>query len=73
MLNVQQGDLQPDGADYVFFSEQVNLPPSPKLGVMLVEKEAGPTIDGFAHNSGSKAAGIAPLPPPFQLILSIIK
>jgi aminopeptidase N len=58
MLNVQQGDLQPDGADYVFFSEQVNLPPSPKLGVMLVEKEAGPTIDGFAHNSGSKAAGM---------------
>jgi S1-C subfamily serine protease len=58
MVNVQQGDLPPDEADYVFFSEQVNLPPSPMLGVMLAEKEAGPTIDGFTPNSGAKVAGM---------------
>lgn len=58
MVNVQQGDLAPDEADYVFFSEQVNLPPSPMLGVMLAEKEAGPTIDGFSPMSGAKAAGM---------------
>jgi len=58
MVNVRQGDLAPDEADYVFFSEQVNLPPSPMLGVMLAEKEAGPTIDGFSPMSGAKAAGM---------------
>jgi uncharacterized iron-regulated protein len=58
MVNVRQGDLTPSEADYVFFSEQVDLPPSPLLGVMLAEKESGPTIDGFAPNSGAEAAGM---------------
>lgn len=58
VVNVQQGDLPPDEADYVFFSNQVNLPPSPMLGVMLADKKDGPTIDGFAPNSGAKAAGM---------------
>jgi S1-C subfamily serine protease len=58
LVNVQQGDLSTDEADYVFFSEEVNLPPSPMLGVMLAEKEDGPTIDGFSPNSGAKEAGM---------------
>lgn len=58
MVNVQQGDLSTSEADYVFFSEEVNLPPAPMLGVMLAEKEDGPTIEGFSPNSGAKEAGI---------------
>ncbi|MBU4263228.1 MAG: ChaN family lipoprotein [Proteobacteria bacterium] len=58
LVNVQQGDLSTDEADYVFFSEVVNLPPSPMLGVMLAEKEEGPTIEGYSPNSGAKEAGM---------------
>jgi len=58
LVNVQQGELTTDEADYVFFSDEVNLPPAPALGVMLAEKEAGPTIEGFSPNSGAQAAGM---------------
>lgn len=58
LLNVRPGELTPDEADYVFFSEQIDLPPAPMLGVMLAEKEEGPTITGFNQHSGAKAAGM---------------
>ncbi|MBI5558697.1 MAG: ChaN family lipoprotein [Deltaproteobacteria bacterium] len=56
VVNVREGDLPPDEADYVFFSDPVNMPPSPLLGVMLVDKGEGPVIGGFAEQSGAKMA-----------------
>jgi uncharacterized iron-regulated protein len=59
LVNAGEGDLDPGEADYIFFSPPVKQPPSPLLGVMLAEKEAGPTITGFAEQSGAKAARLA--------------
>lgn len=59
LMNVRQNELAPDEADYVFFSAPVKEPPSPKLGVMLAEKEEGLVISGLSPHGGAKKAKLA--------------
>lgn len=58
VVNVRENELAPEEADYVFFSAPVNLPPSPKLGVMLEEKDDGPTITALSPQGSAKNAGL---------------
>ncbi len=56
LVTVKEGDLVPGEADYVFFSPPMRQPESPKIGVMLVEKEEGVTIAGLMPDGAGKKA-----------------
>ncbi|OKY74683.1 MAG: hypothetical protein BM485_12655 [Desulfobulbaceae bacterium DB1] len=56
VANVREGELAPEEADYVFFSNPVELPPAPMLGVMLEEKDGGVVIAGFSPHGGAEKA-----------------
>lgn len=59
LVTVKEGDLAPDEADYVFFSPPVRRPESPKIGVMLEEKDEGVTIVGLSPHGAAKKARLA--------------
>lgn len=58
LVTVKEGDLVPNEADYVFFSPPVRPPKSPKIGVMLAEKDAGVTIVNLAPDGAAQKANL---------------
>ncbi|MFH1215762.1 MAG: ChaN family lipoprotein [Pseudomonadota bacterium] len=56
VVNVREGELVPEEADYVFFSSPIDLPPSPMLGVMLNEQDGEVVIGGLAPQGGAEKA-----------------
>jgi aminopeptidase N len=55
---LNDGDVKKDIADYVLFPEGMPSPTSPKLMVLLSEKEGKVEIMGFPHGSHSEKAGM---------------
>jgi uncharacterized iron-regulated protein len=45
-------------ADFVVFPRTIEVPESPKIGVMLDTSEGQLKVTGFTHGSGAKAAGM---------------
>jgi len=60
LLNGGVRGLDPEVADYLLYPERVNLPAAGMLGVMLGKQidADGARVDGFADNSGARAAGL---------------
>ncbi|HYN77541.1 MAG TPA: ChaN family lipoprotein [Lamprocystis sp. (in: g-proteobacteria)] len=59
LLNANQRELDPTAADYLLFPKPVDLPAAGLLGVSLTPEPGtlGAEIQGFAEDSGAKAAG----------------
>jgi uncharacterized iron-regulated protein len=60
ILNGTQRDMDPAAADFLLYPQQIGLPASGLLGVMLESgvDQGGARIQGFAESSGAKDAGI---------------
>jgi uncharacterized iron-regulated protein len=60
ILNGSRRDMDPGAADFFLYPQQVGLPASGLLGVMLESSgdQGGARIQGFAESSGAKDAGI---------------
>jgi uncharacterized iron-regulated protein len=60
LLNGGVRGLDPEVADYLLYPERVDLPAAGLLGVMLGKQidAEGARVDGFAPDSGARAAGI---------------
>jgi uncharacterized iron-regulated protein len=61
VMNInQEGDLDPDEADYLFFSPAASLPPAPLLGVLLAatERDTGAQISDLSPQGQAKEAGL---------------
>lgn len=58
VLNGALHGVDPKIADYLLYSEPLDLPPAGMLGVMLDNTNDGIEVKGFAEPSGAQAAGM---------------
>jgi uncharacterized iron-regulated protein len=59
VINAGAGtDVEPSMGDYLIMTQQHELPPSGKLGVMLDVESSPPQVSGFGHASGAEEAGV---------------
>ncbi len=58
VIIVQDEGLQKDIADHVLLTTMVNGTPSPKIGVMVEEKDGALAIAGISKNSPAEKAGL---------------
>jgi uncharacterized iron-regulated protein len=60
VLNGSHREMDPEAADFLLFPRRVELPAAGMLGVLLDQPidARGARVQGFAENSGAKAAGI---------------
>ncbi|MGD8588544.1 MAG: ChaN family lipoprotein [Chromatiales bacterium] len=59
VINAGAGtDVDPAIGDYLIMTQQQNLPPAGKLGVMLDVDSKPPEVSGFGHASGAEEAGV---------------
>jgi uncharacterized iron-regulated protein len=59
VINASGGtNVDPTMGDFLIMTQQQNLPPSGKLGVILDVENKPPEVSGFGHASGAKEAGV---------------
>ncbi|MCP4666807.1 MAG: PDZ domain-containing protein, partial [Deltaproteobacteria bacterium] len=58
VLNKEGMELDPAGADFLFFSRPARLPPQARLGVVVKDQEAGVGVAGFTPHGRAKESGI---------------
>lgn len=57
ILNAEGQSIDPSSADYLFFVQPENLPPQPKFGVLLEEKDDKVLIKSVSPHGKAKDAG----------------
>lgn len=50
--------INPDMGDYIILTDEQNLPPAGKLGVILDSSKSPPAVMGFTQESGADEAGL---------------
>ncbi|MCP4669617.1 MAG: PDZ domain-containing protein, partial [Deltaproteobacteria bacterium] len=58
VLNKEGMELDPAGADFLFFSRPARLPPPARLGVIVKDQEGGVGVAGFTPHGRAKESGM---------------